>query len=136
MKEPVDHIERPRLPWRSVSEPSVTECGYLADKVQSISRDDFFRRLKDYGVQRTGLLTCMTCMATAQRWPTWDKDPRRALEREINWEAGRFKQRKGHRLRDELLAIVQLIEAHTEEFQTLLERQQWIDRKAGRSQTS
>ena len=32
MKEPVDHILRPKLPWRT-GEGAITECGYDAAKV-------------------------------------------------------------------------------------------------------
>ena len=133
MKEPVDHIERPRLPWRPADEPSVTECGHKAEKVQTISRDKFFARLKEYGQQRTALLTCMTCLQTAQRHPAWDEEPRKALQREIEWECGWRKQKNGRRLKDELLSIETLIANNREEFDDLLvalrERQEWIDRK-------
>mgnify|MGYP001599520162 CR=1 FL=1 len=37
MKEPVDHVLRPRLPWRSPSDPAITECGYDASKVKTIT---------------------------------------------------------------------------------------------------
>lgn len=49
MKEPVDHIERPRLPWRSESEATLTECGFNAVKVKTLTRSEFFRRLKESG---------------------------------------------------------------------------------------
>ena len=133
MKEPVDHIERPRLPWRSPDEPAVTECGYDASKVKTLTRDEFFARLKDYGKQRTALLTCMTCVDTARRWPTWDDEPRKAMEREISWEVGWRRRKNGHRLKDELLAIETLIANNREEFDDLLtamrERQEWLERK-------
>lgn len=45
MKEPVDHIIRPRLPWRSPDAPAVTECGYDALKVKSLTREEFFQRV-------------------------------------------------------------------------------------------
>lgn len=140
MKEPVDHIIRPRLPWRSDTEPAVTECGYDATKVKSLTRADFFRRLKDYGEQRCGLVTCMTCMHTARRWPTWQEDPRQAISREAEWEGAHWSQfyggreQRGHRLRDELQAIEALIAAHADEFRDLLAgidaRAQWIERKS------
>jgi hypothetical protein len=86
MKEPVDHIERPRLPWRSDAETALTECGYEAVKVKTLTRSEFARRLKEYGEQRMAILTCMTCMQTARRWSSWDEDPRQAMHREIEWE--------------------------------------------------
>ena len=137
MKEPVDHILRPRLPWRA-GEGAITECGYDASKVKTLSREEYFSLLKDLGQQRMALLTCMTCSSTAHRWPTWEEDPRKALEREISWEAGsrRFEDRGG-RLKEELLAIAALIEAHCEEFgahiKASIERRAWLERKEARA---
>ena len=132
MKEPVDHIERPRLPWRDATEPSITECGYDASKVQTITRADFFQRRKDLGQQRAAMLTCMTCSQTAERWETWEKDPRKALEREITWECA-WRSDRGQRLKDELLAVAALIAAHPDEFRMLLTdaeaRRKWLERK-------
>lgn len=142
MKEPVDHILRPRLPWRR--EQPITECGYNAASVKTLTREQFAARLKDYGQQRAGLVTCMTCMQAAERWPTWQDDARLALQREIEWEAVHWQARlrrvvqynkdRGHRVLDELLAIELLIAAHSEEFQQLLAsvdaRRQWVERKA------
>lgn len=122
MKEPVDHIERPRLPWRSDDESWMTECGYSVLKVKTITREAFAKRLKEYGQQRTAILTCMTCIQTAQRWSTWNEDPRQALDREIAWEgSGRYNQdTRGTRLRNELRAIELLINRHREEFDWIL----------------
>jgi hypothetical protein len=132
MKEPVDHIERPRLPWRSPTEPALTECGHDVAHVKTLSRAAYFQRLKDYGRQRTGLLTCMTCMTTAGRWPTWDEDPRQAVAREVSWEC-LWNGERGHRLRDELVAIAGLIERHRAEFDAMLTeieaRRAWVERK-------
>lgn len=140
MKEPVDHIERPRLPWRLPDELAITECGHDTSKVKSLTRDEFARRLKEYGTQRTALLTCMTCMDTHRRWPTWEKDPRGALSREIEWEYDSWRQRdkreRGTRLKDELMAVQQLIERYPDEFRelrdTVRERQEWLERKAAK----
>lgn len=135
MKEPVDHIIRGSLPWRLASDPAVTECGLNASKVKTITREGFFQRRKEYGQQRTAMLTCMTCSNTAERWKTWLDDPRQALGREIEWESGLWGEREnhGHRLRDELLAIETLISAHREEFDKLLfdmaARREWLERK-------
>ena len=135
MKEPVDHILRPRLPWRE--ESSITECGYDGSKVRAITREEFFQRLKDFGQQRTALLTCMTCSDTARRWKTWEDDPRQALEREITWEWGggyRARTDRGFRLRDELTAIAALIDAHHTEFAKMVtaieQRREWLEKKA------
>lgn len=138
MKEPVDHILRPQLPWRSGGEAAVTECGYDASKVKTLTRAEFFQRLKDFGRQRTAMLTCMTCSDTAGRWGTWDDDPRKAMEREITWECGWRRADKGVRLRDELLAIAALVEAHADEFASLVNaaaaRREWLEKKAARAE--
>lgn len=135
MKTPVDHVLRPKLPWRPAN-GGITECGYDASAVKSLTREDFFVRLKEFGQQRTALLTCMTCSDTARRWRTWEQDPREAMEREIIWERGgvyRARDDRGERLRDELFAIAALVEAHREEFDAFLAerigRREWVERK-------
>lgn len=140
MKDPVDHILRPRLPWRAVQEGAITECGYDASKVKTLARSEFFQREKDLGKQRTAMLTCMTCSDTARRWGTWDDDPRLALQREIEWERGatyyRARDDRGQRLRNELLAIASLIDLHREEFDAIItaaeQRLEWLEKKAAR----
>jgi hypothetical protein len=138
MKEPVDHILRPQLPWRTANDPAVTECGFDASKVKTLTRSEFFQRLKDYGQQRTAMLTCMTCSDTARRWGTWDDDPRRALEREIVWETSWRNDRRGTLLRDELVAVAALIEAHRMEFDAHVtatqERRRWLEQKEAHAQ--
>lgn len=140
MKEPVDHIERPPLPWRLTGECAVTECGFDASKVKTLTRAEFFEREKEFGKQRTAMLTCMTCSDTARRWGTWDDDPRMALHREIEWEhRGRFsRDDRGQRLKDELLAIAGLVEAHREEFDAILsaneQRREWLKKKTAMEQ--
>jgi hypothetical protein len=107
MKEPVDHIVRPSLPWRP-AETAITECGYDASKVKALTRVEFFQRLKDMGQQRCAMLTCMTCSDTAKRWGTWEDDPRKAMDREIAWEWGggyRARDDRGDLLKQELVAI-------------------------------
>lgn len=137
MKEPVDHILRPSLPWRAPNEGAITECGYDASKVKTLTRDDFFRREKELGKQRTAMMTCMTCSDTAKRWGTWIDDPRLAMQREIEWERGSyyFRERndRGQRLKDELVAIADLIEAHRGEFEASIalreQRRDWLEKK-------
>lgn len=125
MKEPVDHVLRPRLPWRS-DEGAITECGYDATKVKAISRDELRARFKEFGQQRTAILTCMTCVDTAGRWSDWETDPREAIGREIEWERrGRWSDdthSRGRRLRFELVAIAELIGAHRAEFDATMTR--------------
>lgn len=133
MKEPVDHILRPTLPWRG-DEGMITECGYDATKVNTLTRAEYFQRVTDFGKQRAAMLTCMTCASTAQRWGTWDDDPRLALEREIQWERGWSRENRGQRLKDELLAIAVLIDEHHEAFEAIItenvQRREWIEKKA------
>lgn len=136
MKEPVDHILRSRLPWRG-DEGAITECGYDATKVKALTRAEFMARQKDLGERRTALLTCMTCSDTVRRWGTWEDDPRLALGREIEWERGalyyRCREDRGQHLKDELLAIAALIEAHRDEFDAAItairQRRDWLDKK-------
>jgi len=137
MKEPVDHILRPTLPWRHGIDGAITECGYDASKIKTLTRDEYFKRVKEMGSQRAAILTCMTCGDTARRWGTWEDDPRLAMQREIDWERGGYYSRgrddRGQRLRDELLAIAQLIETHKAEFDAataaIAERRAWNEKK-------
>jgi hypothetical protein len=69
--------------------------------------------------------------------PTWDHDPRHAMNRELLWEYGggyRAREDRGERLKDELMAIAELVENHREEFEALVEkeraRRDWLDKKA------
>lgn len=131
MKNPLDHIHRPQLPWRTST--GVTECGIDASKVKTLTRDEYFQRLKDMGQQRTALFTCMTCSETAKRWGTWDDDPRKALEREIHWESAWRVNDRGVRLSDELIAAATLIQNHKDEFDALVDaieqRREWNAKK-------
>ena len=136
MKEPVDHIIRPLLPWRN-ADAAITECGFDATKVKALTRAEYFERLKELGQQRTAMLTCMTCGDTARRWHTWEDDPRQALAREVEWERGsywRAREDRGQRLKDELTAVAQLIEAHRDEFEGLVnaqvQKRDWLEKKA------
>lgn len=129
MRDPVDHVLRPNLPWRR--EIGATECGLDGSKVPTLTRDEFLARLKDYGSQRTALTTCMTCCTVAGNWKTWDDDPVSALGREIRSRAyGRLGDLEEIRL--ELLAIAELVAAHREEFDELLKRMEWAQRKERR----
>lgn len=140
MKEPVDHIIRPSLPWRR--DIGITECGYDASKVKAITRQAFFEREKNLGKQRCAMLTCMTCSDTTKRYGTWEDDPRAAIGREVTWERGEYWGRgrndRGTLLKEELLAIEVLIEAHREEFDATIkanrQRREWIEKKAALKQ--
>lgn len=136
MKE-LDHILRPSLPWRE-GDGGITECGFNASAVKTLTRAELFERLKDLGKQRTAMLVCMTCSDTARRWGTWEDDPRLAMQREIEWERGsaywRARNDRGHLLRDELTAVADLIEKHRSEFDAAVneiqERRSWNEKKA------
>jgi hypothetical protein len=136
MKQPVDHIIRSQLPWRSG--PGITECGYDASKVTAITREVYTARLKELGQQRTAMLTCMTCATTVRNWSTWEQDPRHAIGREVEWERrwSRNPTDRGDILRDELLAIADMIESHRDEFDAKLAeikgRREWVAQKANR----
>jgi hypothetical protein len=116
MKEPVDHIVRPQLPWRT-QETAITECGYSIAKVKTITREEFLQRMKQLGERRMYLLTCMTCLDTARRWEAWRDNPVHQMSREIQWD----QRNKSSLLQRELMAIGMLISRHKEEFFALME---------------
>lgn len=110
----LDHVRRPQPPWRPAAD--VTECGLPGDGLPTLSRDQLASRLAQLGAQRTAMTTCMTCLSTARRWPTFDADPVAALARESHNNA----DPADTGLRDELLAIAALIQRHPDEFADLL----------------
>lgn len=134
MKDPVDHILRPTLPWRR-ERGSVTECGLNAEKIPTITREEYFSRQKNYGKMRTAMMTCQTCSYTAQRWKAWGEDPRAAIGREVEWEYGNLRfassNKRGFLLHDELIAIAALIEKNEGEFRSILDevmaRREWVE---------
>lgn len=103
MKELVDHIVRPGIPWHHQSVP-ITECGYDASKVKTLSRAEFLSRFIEYGERRMALLTCMTCMDTARRWA---------------------RRHKEDSLKQELFSIFMLIRKHQDEFEQLMKDADW-----------
>lgn len=119
MTEPLTHVERPTLPWRT-GEQAMTECGLRADSYPTATREEASAQWKRMGAQRASLHMCMTCVQTADRWPTWDVDPAGCLGREITpvWRRSDGDERAA-RMRNELLAIAALIEAHRDDFDQL-----------------
>lgn len=107
-REELEHVRRPNLPWRTFD---LTECGLDTDR-PVISRAELAAKWKAQGQQRAALTTCMTCLDTARRWPSWDEDPVRCLGRET------YGGRRGHEdvFRAELRAIELLVEAYRDEF--------------------
>lgn len=110
----IDHIERPRLPWRNGG--TTTECGLPAANHPVITRDVFLARVKELGQQRAAMVTCMTCFQTARHWPTWEEDPGHMLGRETSLNSYRSTP-----LDNELRAIALLVANHREEFDGLLD---------------
>jgi hypothetical protein len=140
VKEPVDHILRPSLPWRD--QAAITECGLNAASVKAISREAYLARRKELGQQRAAMLTCMTCGSTATRYCTWDEDPRQAVAREVEWEGCGIWRRKdrGQRLHDELVVIGEMISERREEFDRRVaeieQRREWNEMKATRAKSA
>lgn len=118
MKERVEHVERPLLPWRTQSPR--TECGLPVADHPVMSRSKFEVTLKQLGKQRMAMVTCMTCFRAAERWPTWEQDPPRALSRECEW-GPTFRAKEGTPIENELRALAELVERHRDEFDALLD---------------
>lgn len=113
----IDHVLRPLPPWR---DEAMTECGLPADGMERvIPRSELISRLRDLGRQRTYMLTCVTCINTANRWRTWEERPSHVLARDVDRFGGAWGERSV--LDDELLAVAALIEAHPEEFHGYVE---------------
>lgn len=95
----------------------MTECGHdVAEFAVVLTRDELVCKVRDQGMQRAGLSTCMTCLSTAQRWPTFVQDPVRAMGRVT------YMGRRGDdRVRRELLAVAELVERHRAEYLALVE---------------
>lgn len=109
MKEPVEHIERARIPWRR---ERLTECGRdVADVTLCITRDQAVAKAKELGRQRYAMVACMSCVETFGRHNTWAADPVGVLRRGLSdWGP-----KAGESAR-ELRAIELLIKAHPEEW--------------------
>lgn len=113
--EPLTHVIRPTLPWRDPS-MAMTECGLQADSYPSVSRDEASARWRKLGAQRASLWFCMTCVQTAERWPSWDQDPVGCIGRYTERARYRRGDTEGDEFRRELIAIAQLIELHRDDF--------------------
>jgi hypothetical protein len=109
-RDPLDHVNRPLLPWRTVEQ---TECGLDTNR-PVITRDEFQARFKRLGRRRTAMTVCMTCWGTATRWPSFDEDPVRAVQRET------YMMRSPLGFREELLALAELVANHRGEFEALV----------------
>lgn len=110
---PLDHLARPALPWRD-GQP-LTECGRRVEGLPLITREELVARVRNLGSKRASFSTCITCWETASRWKPWDEDPVQAMGRECGpW------YRNTAMLRDELLALAELVRAHPQEFRAIL----------------
>lgn len=78
MKEPVDHILRPALPWRAGA--GITECGYDATKVKTITRTEHAQRVKDYGRQRGAAKTLEINERTMRKYVSGDSKVPKTVE--------------------------------------------------------
>lgn len=118
MDEPLQHVQRTPLPWRTEAK---TECGRAVTEFASVlSRDEFFSKIKTQGKQRAAMSTCMTCLETASRHTTWGESPSSVMSREIG--TGMYDRNKGEKLIDhELRAVAALIAAHETEFHEYLQ---------------
>jgi hypothetical protein len=114
MKAELDHVLRPSLPWRAMH---MTECGLDPTGKKVLTNDQFIARCKEYGQQRTAMVTCMTCLNTVQRWLN-GQSLTAQVGREVDRVGGKWSRTHddGGLLENELRAIQLLVEAHREEF--------------------
>jgi hypothetical protein len=113
LTEPLHHVERPSPPWRG--DQGLTECGIACEGLgeRLWTRDQLRDAARNLGAQRLSMQCCMTCLNTAQRWPSWDQDPVEALGREIHG-------RTTDLFRLELWAIAALVDENRERFDAFL----------------
>jgi hypothetical protein len=118
MAERKEHIIRAPLPWRD--EDAMTECGLDARDALAVSREAMERKVHEQGQARAAFTSCMTCWQ-AVRDNRWAEDRMgrsasvllRHLQRAHNPEEAK-------RMRRELEALVLLVRAHRDEFDTIV----------------
>jgi hypothetical protein len=126
----LEHVLRAVPPWRTG--PLLTECGILAGGKPVLTREAFIAKVKAQGQKRSSMTTCMTCWSTAANHPgTWETDPVGVMERDTGrarhsarYAAAGVTDASGMaavRVRDELLAIAELIARHRGEFGVILD---------------
>jgi hypothetical protein len=107
----IEHVtRRASMPWRH-ADTHLTECGKPVRDHQSITFDDFTRKVRVQGRLRASMSTCMTCWQTATRYQPWNVDPVDAIRREVHGMRG-----DSDAFRHELWALATLVEAHRAEF--------------------
>lgn len=107
----------------------MTECGHIASEMALVwTRDQAAAKYKEFGEQRMAMLTCMTCLHTANRWPTWETSPVAVMDRECSREGWAFRQysdpehqAEKNLLERELRALAALAAAHPEEFEATVQ---------------
>lgn len=113
MPDPLDHIARTPLPWRTADQ-ALTECGRpVTDVAAFVTREDAIARWKRDGAQRAAYTLCMTCVETTNRHGTWDDDPVGVMQREV---AGWGRSPARDRMALELRALALLVAAHPDEW--------------------
>lgn len=115
----LEHILRTPLPWQRPTE-ALTECGKRAiDVAASIDFDEYKAKVKNQGIQRAGLSTCMTCTGRTdcREMHDWSSSPSGALRRAIEREPWHRPGTDPSLLDRELLALAALAEAHRIEFE-------------------
>lgn len=112
MTEPLQHIERPRLPWQV---ERLTECGRDPEDFREglvIERPEVKRLLAAHGQQRVAFLICMTCLNRARySYDSWELNPASVMRRHCDRSGG-----DGSAINVELRALALLVEAHRDEF--------------------
>ena len=117
--EPLKHIRRVSLPWRS-EELVLTECGRVAANHPSVSVDEAKESVKKLGERRTSFLFCVTCLDACRR-SAWRAERTDALFAAIEREVDRANTRQpDEQFVRELHAIALLVDAHRAEFDMIL----------------
>lgn len=124
-EEPISHIARGRLPWRSPDD-DVTECGKRVNEFKSVISAEAAQALwKKHGETRARFLLCVTCVDTANRYSTngaaltWETDPDGLLERYLSRSI--WRRTNEGRLSKELRALAAVALAHRDEFDVYLD---------------
>lgn len=131
--QPIEHVQRSQPPWRRDAS-LLTQCGRPSDECAVITRDVLLAKVKKLGQQRASFSTCMTCWSKCRHDDAWDADPVTCLLREaerhemaaqvLRWHPGdaenNARMGAARRFRDELLAIAILVDAHRDEFDSLV----------------
>lgn len=116
-KEPIDHVRRSLPPWRE--RDFKTECGRAENDCRSVlSRQEMLDKLRRQGHRRAALSSCMTCLETASRNPSWERQPSAVMMRVLGNRYGYPRHGTDENDR-ELVAIAMLIERHRGEWEEI-----------------